>query len=189
MPYRKVEFVAGQAYHVHNRGVNRQPIVFCDENWGFFLRRLRQYFVPEQVEILAYCLMPNHYHLLVRVNGDDFGKKVMQPFGVSYTKAINRQQRRVGPLFQGPFQAKRVDKDEYLLHLSRYIHLNPVVAGLVARAEDWVFSSYRDYVGLRDGTLPATRFILSQFPSRQAYQAFVESYVESDLKLIEHLLL
>ena len=180
--------MAGQAYHVFNRGVNFQPIFFCEENWGFFLHRLRQYFVPEQAEILAYCLMPNHYHLLVRLTGDDFGKKVMQPFGVSYTKAINRQQGRVGPLFQGPFQAKWVDRDESLLHLSRYIHLNPVAAGLVARAEDWVFASYRDYIGLRDGTLPATDLVLGQFSSREAYRAFVESYADRDLKIIEHLL-
>jgi putative transposase len=188
MPYRKVALVEGQAYHVYNRGVNHGPLFFCDENWRFFLERLRQYFVPEQVEILAYCLMPNHYHLLVRLKSDGFGRRVMQPFGVSYTKAVNKQQRRVGPLFQGPFQAKWVDKDEYLVHLSRYIHLNPVVAGLVARAEGWLFSSYQDYVGLRKGTLPATELILSQFPSRQGYRAFVESYVASDLRVIEHLL-
>ena len=189
MPYRKVELVAGQVYHVYNRGVSRQPIFFCEENWGFFLRRLRQYFLPDQVEVLAYCLMPNHYHLLVRLKSKDFGKKVMQPFGVSYTKAINRQQGRVGPLFQGPFRAKWVDMDEYVLHLSRYIHLNPVAAGLVARAEDWAYASYRDYVGLRDGTLPATELVLGQFASRQAYREFVEAYVEPDRKLIEHLLL
>ena len=132
--------------------------------------------------------MPNHYHLLVRLERDDFGKKVMQPFGVSYTKAINKQQVRVGPLFQGPFRAKRVDSDEYVLHLSRYIHLNPVTAGLVARAEAWAFASYRDYVGLRDGTLPATELVLGQFASREAYREFVEAYGEADRRLIEHLL-
>ena len=104
MPYRRIELVAGQAYHVYNRGVNCQPIFFCEENWGFFLRRLRRYFVPEQVEILTYCLMPNHYHLLVRLNGDGFSKRVMQPFGVSYTKAVNKQQGRVGPLFKDLFR-------------------------------------------------------------------------------------
>jgi len=188
MPYRKTELRADWAYHLYNRGVNRQPIFFCDENWGFFLRRIRRYFPPELVDILAYCLMPTHYHLLVFLKTDDFGARVMQPFGVSYTKAINKQQGRVGPLFQGPFRAKLVDRDEYLLHLSRYIHLNPVADGLVAQPEAWTFSSYRDYVGLRNGTLPATGLVLSQFPSRQAYQAFVESFVDEDAKIIEHLL-
>ncbi len=76
-----------------------------------------------------------------------------------------------------------------MMHLSRYIHLNPVAAGLVARPEDWAFSSYRDYVGLRDGTLPVTDLVLSQFPSRQAYREFVESYCEQEDRIIEHLLL
>jgi len=189
MPYRKIKFIAGQAYHLYNRGVNRQPIFFCKENWGYFIRQVRHYFQPELIDILAYCLMPTHYHLMVTLKTDDFSARVMQPFSVSYTKAINRQQDRVGPLFQGPFRAVWVDKDSYLLHLSRYIHLNPVAAGLAARPEDWAFSSYRDYVGLRDGTLPITDEVLSQFPSRQAYREFVESYCEQENQVITHLLL
>ena len=188
MPYRKVEFRADHCYHLYNRGVNRGPIVFCDENWGFFIRRLRRYFTPDHAEILAYCLMPNHYHLLVYLKTDDLGQRVMQPLSVSYTKAINKQQRRVGPLFQGPFHAAWVDRDAYLTHLSRYIHWNPVAAGLVKRPADWAFSSYRDYVGLRAGTLPVTDLVLSQFPSRDAYQKFVEEYDDENVTIIEHLL-
>jgi putative transposase len=95
---------------------------------------------------------------------------------------------RVGPLFQGRFQAAWVDKNEYLLHLSRYIHMNPVAAGLVARPEEWIFSSYWDYIGLREGTLPVPDVSLSQFPSRRAYREFVDSYREQDTRMIEHLL-
>ena len=132
--------------------------------------------------------MPTHYHLLVYLKIDNPSKQIMQPFSLSYTKAINKQQGRVGPLFQGPFQATWVDRDEYLLHLSRYIHVNPVTAGLVERPEEWIFSSYRDTIGLREGTLPVPDMILSQFPSRQAYRAFVESYRDQDALVIEHLL-
>ncbi len=189
MPYRKIEFRAGQVYHLYNRGVNRQPIFFCDANWGYFVKQLWRHFQRELIDILAYCLMPTHYHLMVYLKTDDLGARVMQPFSVSYTKAINLQQKRVGPLFQGPFQAALVDKDEYLLHLSRYIHLNPVIAELVKRPEDWSFSSYRDYIGLRGGSLPVPNMVLSQFPSRQAYRAFVESYCEEEAKIIEHLML
>jgi len=189
MPYRKIEFRAGQIYHLYNRGVNRQPIFFCAENWGYFIKQLRHYFRSELLDVLAYCLMPTHYHLMVRLKIDDLSARVMQPFSVSYTKAINRQQTRVGPLFQGPFRAVWVDDDSYLLHLSRYIHVNPVTAGLVARPEKWVFSSYRDYIGLRNGTLPVTDIVLSQFPSRQAYREFVDSYREEEDRIIEHLLL
>jgi len=188
MPYRQTEFRAGYTYHLYKRGVNRQPIFFRDENWGYLIERIRRYFRPELVDIVAYCLMPTHYHLLVCLKTDDLSKQIMQPFGLSYTKAINKQQGRVGPLFQGPFRAVWVDRDEVLLHLSRYIHMNPVVAGLVERAEEWVFSSYRDTIGLRQGTLPVADAILSQFPSRQAYQRFVESYSDQNVKIIKNVL-
>jgi len=188
MPRRKVGFYTGHYYHLYNRGINRQPIFVRSENWGYFIRRLRYYFRSELIDIVAYCLMPTHYHLLVYLKTDVLSAQIMQPFSVSYTKAINRQQGRIGPLFQGPFQAVWVDKNEYLLHLSRYIHLNPVAAGLVESAEQWSFSSYRDYVGLRQGTLPVPDIVLSQFPSREAYQAFVESYRDEDAKIVEHLL-
>jgi hypothetical protein len=101
---------------------------------------------------------------------------------------MNKRFDRVGSLFQGAFQAKHVGENEYLVHLSRYIHLNPVMAGLVKRAEDWEFSSYREYIGLREGTLPKPEIVLSQFPSRQAYREFVESFVPSERGVIADLL-
>ena len=131
--------------------------------------------------------MPNHYHLLVCPHDDQFSRR-MQRFSISYTKAINKRYGRVGSLFQGQFQAVRVDRNDYLLHLSRYLHLNPVVAGLVKRPEEWEFSSYRDYIGLRRGTLPSPDLVLSQFSGPGAYQAFVESYKPGDRKIIAHLL-
>lgn len=187
MPYRKTTLRAGQVYHLYNRGVDRQPIFFCRENWGFMVKELRRYFLPDLVDILAYCLMPNHYHLMVRLKVDDFGRQVMQPWGVSYTKAVNKQQDRVGPVFQGPFRSVHVDRDEYLMHLSRYIHRNPVDAGLVATPTSWTFSSYQDYIGLREGTLPRPDDVLALFPSREAYREFVET--EQDSSMIAQLLL
>jgi len=188
MPRRQVEFRAGHYYHLYNRGNNRQAIFFERENYLFFLRQMRKYFLPESVEIIAYCLMPNHYHLLVYLKVDDL-VSIMQPFTLSYTKAINQRYARTGTLFQGRFKAILVDRDDYLVHLSRYIHLNPVMAGLIRMPEDWEFSSYRDYIGLRRGTLPVPAIVLSQFPSPEAYQAFVNAYREADHKVIEHLML
>ena len=114
---------------------------------------------------------------------------LMQRFALSYTKAINKRYRRVGSLFQGRFQAVCVDRDEYLVHLSRYIHLNPVVAKLVGRPKDWEFSSDREYIGLRAGTLPQTEAVLAQFPSADAYREFVESHVDDDEKVFGRLML
>lgn len=96
---------------------------------------------------------------------------------------------RSGPLFQGPFQARLVDTDEYLLHLSRYIHLNPVHAGLVRHPADWSYSSFREYAGLRNGSLPKPAIVLSQFPSHQAYVQFVEAYTRDSRSVIQHLML
>ena len=186
---RKIPFRSGHYYHIYNRGVNRQAIFFNDENWGYFMKRLRRYCTSELIEIIAYCLMPNHYHILAYLKDDSLSAKIMQPLSVSYTKAVNRQQGRVGPLFQGAFQAKLVDKTEYLLHLSRYLHLNPVLAGHVEDPAAWKFSSYRDYVGLRKGTLPQPDIVLSHFPSREAYAEFVKGYSVTDRKFIEHLML
>ena len=90
--------------------------------------------------MLAYCLMPNHYHLLVRCKTDAVSG-AMQRLSMAYTKAMNRRFNRVGCLFQGQFQAIVVDSEEYLSHLTRYIHLNPVKAGIVASPKDWEFSS------------------------------------------------
>lgn len=181
-------YAPGAYYHIYNRGVNRQPVFFADRNWAFFIRRLRDYFTDDRAIIVAYCLMPNHYHLLVYVTGPDFSFKVMQPLGTSYTKAVNAQEQRVGALFQGRFRGALVDNERYLLHLSRYIHRNPVEAGLVAHPADWAYSSYRDYLGLRQGTLPKPEVILSQFASIADYATYVEGEGENDGS-IGHLLL
>ena len=178
MPRRNIPFCGGQYYHLYNRGNNRGRVFFERENHLFFLRRLRRHLLPI-LDVVAYCLMPTHYHLLVEFKIGDLSHR-MQLFSISYTKAINERYGRVGGLFQGAFQAKLVDSDTYLVHLSRYLHLNPVLAGLCAVPEAWEFSSYREYLGLRQGTLPVPDIVLAQFPSREAYRAFVEAYMPAD---------
>ncbi len=191
MPRRTTPLIAGEYYHIYNRGNNRSNIFFEQENYLFFLQRLREYVVDgkcrrqtsevsktsevsqARAAIIAYCLMPNHYHLLVQPNDDVFSHR-FQNFIISYTKAINQRFERVGALFQGVFQAKRVDREEYLVSLAAYIHLNPVRAGMTRCAEDWPFSSYRDYVGLRQGTLIRPAVILQHFESPHVYQESVE---------------
>lgn len=184
----KTIYIPGQYYHIYNRGTNRQPIFFEDRNWAFFIHRLREYFTPDLAEIIAYCLMPNHYHLMVLVKTDDFSHKVMQPFGTSYTKAINKEQGRVGALFQGRFKGKLIEKDDDLLHLSRYIHRNPLDARLVSSLTDWKFSSYPEYVGQRKGTLPKPDIVLGQFTFMRDYAAFVKGETD-DYDDIKDLLL
>ncbi len=175
MPRRTVTFAIGEHYHVYNRGHNRQPIFFDRDNQLFFLRRVREYLV-DHADVLAYCLMPNHYHLLVKLRSPQFSA-AMQRFGVSYSKAINQRYARVGSLFQGPFRAIHVDQQEYLIHLTRYIHLNPVAAGLVQRPEQWEFSSYLDYLGQRQGTLSQRDWVQTVFRTPEEYRDFVEAAI------------
>ena len=189
MPSRAVEFAPNQFYHVYNRGNDKEPIFFEPSNYRFFLKRLAECFPRNEAEIHAYCLLPNHYHILIRLQRDiDFSIR-MQRFGISYAKSINKRTGRVGHLFQGRFKAKHVGSTEYLLHLSRYIHFNPVAAGLVKVPEDWQYSSYREYLvdsrnlgqgscqipGINTRPPVTTEFIHSHFATVDDYRSFVES--------------
>jgi putative transposase len=185
MPYRKFEFEPFQYYHLYNRGNNYESIFREAENYRFFLRLLDKYLSPEKVETVAYCLMPNHYHLLVCPKVETLSK-LMQPLLLAYTNAYNKRYGRVGGLFQGRFKARYVGKNDYLLQLSRYIHLNPVRAGLVKKAGDWEFSSLRDYLGLRKGSKVKSGIIMEQFQTPEAYEEFVEEGIkEPELGLAE----
>ena len=186
MPRRAVKLARGEWYHLYNRGHNRGLIFFERENYLFFLRQLKHYVLPA-LDVAAFCLMPTHYHLLGRVTQAGLSHS-MQLFSISYTKAMNERYDRAGGLFQGAFQGKHVGRDNYLTHLSRYIHLNPVRAGLVARPTEWEFSSYREYVGARNGELPRPELVLSLFRSISDYQDFVESYAADQDGLIAGLL-
>ncbi len=186
MPRRIIPLMPGVIYHIYNRGHSRSNIFFAESNYIFFLRRLRQYVLPV-AKIIAYVLMPNHYHLLVEVLTANFSH-AMQNFSISYTKAINQRFARTGSVFQGAFKSKPVEKNEVLLHLSKYIHLNPLKANLVKNLEDWPYSSYLEYIGIREGQLPDPGIILEQFASNNAdarcrYKEFIEDGV-AELKLL-----
>jgi len=159
MPRRLISFDPGAYYHIYNRGVNRKKIFFEDRNYVFFLFNIERY-IFSLADLAAYCLMPNHYHLLiyiretsevtseVRLTSEVTSEvsRAMMRLSVSYTKTINLRYDRVGPLFQGAFQAKYVETGPYLSHLIGYIHLNPVTSELVDNPEDWLYSSFRDYM-------------------------------------------
>jgi REP element-mobilizing transposase RayT len=188
MPNRRVALVAGEYYHIYNRGNNYETVFREPENYYYFLRLMVKYLLPEQVQIVAYCLMPDHYHLLLYLQTETLSRS-MQPFLLAYTNAFNRRYQRIGSLFQGRFKARRIGTNEYLLHLSRYIHLNPVEAGLVQKAEDWEFSSYKDYLGLRQRTLSGANIVMDQFGTGEEYRRFVEEGMETEITGLEGLLI
>jgi REP element-mobilizing transposase RayT len=171
MPYRREPLAAGQVFHVYNRGVAKQRIFFSEGNYRFFLVRAKACLEPH-AEIIAYCLMPNHYHFIVETKDDKLSDGMKDLCG-AYTRAINKRLARVGPLCEARFKSKRVDSDVYLKHLSRYVHKNPVEAGLVKHPEDWVHSSFREYLSqYRSGLINPER-VLSQFDDKAAYVRFM----------------
>ena len=175
MPYQKVHFVKHCYYHVFNRGVNKQPIFFSRDNYIYLVKLIGKYLQRYHVAMIAYCLMPNHYHFLLRQDDENSISLFLQQTFKSYVQAVNKQQARVGALFQNRPRAVWVDDSDYLLYVCRYIHRNPVKANLVARPEDWEFSNYCDWVGLRKGRLLDRNFISDLFPDIQEYVAFVSS--------------
>ncbi len=155
-------------YHITSRGDRREDIFENDDDRRAFLQTLAQVVDQFNWVCYAWCLMGNHYHLLIQTPDGNLSKGMRQLNGV-FTQTSNRRHQRVGHLFQGRFKAILVDRDAYLLELARYVVLNPVRAGMVKRAGDWPWSSYRASVG----RLPADAFLavdglLAQFAKRRS---------------------
>lgn len=144
----RIEF-PGAVYHVTSRGDRREAIFADDKDRVRFLGVLALALERFEAQVLAYCLMGNHYHLVVRTAQANLSRLMRHVNGV-YTQDFNRRHEQVGHLFQGRFKAIVVDSDAYLLRLCAYVELNPVRARLVTRAEDWPWSSCRVHLGLAD---------------------------------------
>ena len=177
MPRRDVQFAQGAYYHIYNRGAGRQSIFREDENYRYLLRLIKNVASECKLVVVAYCLLPNHYHWLVRQDGE-YAANVLptRVFG-SYTRAFNNAYARSGTLFEGRFQATLVDSDAYLRHLCRYIHANPVRHGIATAPELWQYSNYQEWIGARNGTLVDRAFVRAQFPDPKRYQQFVLDYL------------
>jgi REP element-mobilizing transposase RayT len=173
---RKTAFLqsVGEYFHVYNRGTNRERIFFCDENYRYFMQRIATAINPTTLTLHAFCLMPNHFHLLLCQMAtyaiSDFVKAVCD----GYAKAINFSLRRTGHLFEGSYKIKHVDDPGALLPLSHYIHANPVSAGLANSPLDWHRSSCSVYCGLMELPFVTTGVILSLAGGSNQYRSFVQ---------------
>lgn len=187
-------FAPDNCYHVFNRGVGKTDIFRNDSDYHFFLLRSKENLFPLSQEgrplasgyirktlpagafsLLAYVLMPNHFHFLIRQNSSLPISKLMAKVCTGYSMYFNKKYQRVGALLQSKFRAVLVNNDSYLLWLSAYIHQNPKVAGLVKNLRDYPFSSYLDYIELRNGVLVDKSLILRMMHSGpKSYEEFVE---------------
>ena len=172
MARRPTVFAPGLLYHVIVRGNQRRQTFRYEEDYQAYLDRLEKYRAKFQVRIYAYCLMPDHVHLLVETGLSPLGK-FMQGLQQSYTQYFNRRYRKVGHLFQGRYQAIICDKDKYLLALIRYIHLNPVRAGLTKRPEAYAHSGHRSYFIHGTPKIIDPKPILNLLGGNRRYERFV----------------
>ena len=182
MPYARKDLLAwekGAFYHIYNRGAHQTSIFRERTNYLFVIGKMKEYARKNQITVIAYCLMPTHYHICVRQDGDAPAGNVPRSVFNSYTKAYNLRYAHSGTLFEGRFRAKPIQTTGHLLHLCRYIHGNPVKDGLVAHPADWDYSNYLEWIGERNGTLVDREFIHEQFGTSEAYRKFLLEYLQT----------
>lgn len=218
MQYRKESLTNNECYHVFSRSIAKFLIFNSVNDFTRMIELLdlfrftdfqHQYFKfkeltpqhqkniidrlrassPRLVEIISYCLMPTHIHLVLRQISDNGISKFMARTLNSYSRYFNIQHQRTGPLWEGRFKSVHIKKDEQLLHVTRYAHLNAVSAGLVQKPEDWVFSSYGEYIGIDDRELCDLN-VLPDFSPAQ-YKKFTDDQkdYQRSLQTIKNLLI
>jgi REP element-mobilizing transposase RayT len=200
----------GKYYHIFNRGNNRELIFRSEENYRYFLQKYREYVHPH-VETYSYCLMPDHFHFVIRVKPFQEKRRRLQKsrrllkssssalspiskafkdFFISYAKSFNKRYHRTGSLFQYKFKRKEIGKEDYLIRLICYIHANPIAAGLCTRFGDWKFSSYNAMVGKSPTGLNRSA-VLEWFGGRENFVHVHEEFVregddeEEDFKSLQ----
>lgn len=216
---RKITLTTGFIYHVFNRGLDKRTTFHTKKEFERAVETLRFYqnskptikfssflnltledkllFLnqanssPKKTTILAYCLMPNHFHLLLKQNEDKGISKFMSDFTNSFTRYYNTKHKREGPLFQGIFKAVHVETTEQLLHISRYIHLNPYVSSLTEsqNLHTYPWSSYKYYLEDIPHRTVDTLPVISHFKNKEEYSEFVTDHMSyaQQLEMIKHL--
>lgn len=187
---REVPFTVGERYHVWNRGIDKRVIFNNTEDIDRFMLGIEQFNTlevigelgrghrvstdPKLVEIIAYCLNTNHFHLILEQTAEKGIEKFMHKLCMGYSKYFNTKYKRSGSLFGGKFKAKHIDSNEYLLHLSAYVNLNYLAHGRGHRVSTLGRSSWSEYVLALPEELCNKSIILEQFESKEQYKKFAE---------------
>lgn len=186
--------IEGQYFHIYNRGVNSENLFKEKRNYYFFLEQYKFYCV-DILETLAYCLLKNHFHLLVyvkenvevsRKDGNGMFKlnasKQLGHFFNSYAQSINKAYQRTGPLFESPFERKLVDDESYIMSMIYYCHRNPLHHGFVDDLSDWEFSSYHPILK-KDNSLVAAEKVINRFGNVSNFEKAHKVFnVQADLE-------
>ena len=159
----KNEYVTGAVFHFYNKTPDKKLLFRCDEDYVYFLNKLKYNIKKYPCEVYAYCLMPNHFHFCLKQKSDMPLYRIFNDTLTSYALYYNHKYQIKGKLLQDRLQSKRVNKDCYLLLLCNYIHNNPVRAGLVEDVAGWEYSNFLEYARLRNGSL-YSKELISYFP-------------------------
>jgi len=168
-----MKFADDKYYHIFNRGAHNARIFFSPQNYGYLLSLVQKYALQYRVTVIAYCLLPNHYHFVLKQGEQGSMSKFLQTVFNAYVQAVNRERQHSGTLFEAKFKAKHIDSDDYALQLIRYIHLNPVEAHLAEEPEAWEFSDFSVWCGLRESEITDLTLRDAFFKSGEEYRAFV----------------
>ncbi len=175
MPKREKPLENGRFYHVYNRVAPNKKLFYSAENYTYFLKLWKKTDFTLCCRLIAYCLMPNHYHFLVQMTDAAlFTKKISYVFD-RYLKALNNQRKESGQYFKDRFKAKIIENENYLLAVCCYIHLNPVKAHLVDSLAEWPFLNYFEFTGMRSGVLWDEGFFEEYVVSSSDYENYLAS--------------
>jgi len=181
MPARNTIFIPDGYYHVYNRGSEKRTIFLSEKDYRNILGRIEKNALKYAVDVLVYCLVPNHFHLLLHQKPEGSIQSYLHATELGYAKFFNTKYERVGPLFQNRFKAKSIENDEYLLQLSAYIHRNSLDSGDNKDCQSiltYPYSSYLAYLK-KEPSFVKTDTILNYFSYTNpnlSYQSFVERF-------------
>ena len=167
-------FYKNTCHHLYNRGANKGNIFFEDEEYLYFLKRTGYYKNKYKTDILAYCLMPNHFHFFIKQKTNDFTiSQFISSLLNSYTKSINVKYKRSGTLFESKTKSKEIKDESYFMWVIKYILENPLKANLVTAIESWDYSNAKDLLNLREGKLTNVGLVTSYFQSKEQMIKFL----------------
>ncbi|MFD3155957.1 transposase [Haloimpatiens sp. FM7330] len=182
MPTRKVPWYPGASCHMTARGNHKSNIFRDEEDFQHYLILMEEalyYFRYEQYEIICYCLMDNHVHILIKTKDNPPGKFIGRVNGI-YAKYFNKKYDYIGHLFQGRYHKEFIKNDAQMLEVSRYIHLNPVRANMVKKPERYKWSSYNMYIGKKQEKIIVPDrifYYFNELNKRKQYRTFVENAI------------
>jgi putative transposase len=196
-------YAADNYYHVYNRGVNKQDIFLEPEDRFYFLGLLKRYLSSEpetdshkrqfskfdsEIELVAFCLMPNHFHMLFYLKQPEGLVHLMRSVMTSYTMYFNKKYHRTGGLYESVFLASRITNDGYLWHVSRYIHLNPMDIGQSFR--EYPYSSINYFISAKQASWLHPEKLVQTNNEKEQYLEFVSDYktMHQDMSLLKNIL-